>query len=516
MKTFRLLRYFLVVILIATPVVTGATALLTADRFRRELLDEARIYATEVAENVYNQVEKRVLDPATGRSLAGDLTRDPEALAHMEEVVGLATHRHRVQQIYIFKPDGTTFFSTVREHIGRSMPPGNEHFREAVAGRVSSAVRSQERSPDISTTPRGQELLETYVPIFSEPGPGGRLVAVVEVYQDMRLLQGAMNRVTIWTVLVALLSMAVLGGLFALITVKADRVICQRENEILASNSALQKLSNDLEGQVKERTRQLLQKEKLASLGTLAAGVAHEINNPLATIGASAEGSLNRLRGRIPEPTLDEVKGYLELIGDEVYRCKRITENLLDFSRQQSSAASQPIDLGQIVLQTVELVRLGEGARRVAIELDLGEETDGVEGDPIQVRQVVHNLLANSLTAVKDRPDPRIRMRTRFSASEVWLECLDNGPGIPAAIRDQVFEPFFTTKPPGQGTGLGLAVCYSIAEQHGGAIEIVETRSDLDGLAWKEQVGARLRLRLPRRAQERHRNRLPTGEAGRP
>jgi signal transduction histidine kinase len=497
MKNFRLVRYFLAVTFIATPIVTGAAALLTAARFRAELLDEAKIYATEVAENVYNQVDRRFL--AREGSLELDFSKDVVALARMEAIVGLAVYRHRVRQIYIFRPDGTTFFSTVREHIGRPMPPGNVHFQEALAGRVSSAVRASVSPPDISATPRGVELLETYVPIFSSVPAGGekRLVAVVEVYQDMGELRAAMARVTTWTAFVALLSMTVLGGLFAVITVKADRVIRQRESDILASNSALHRLSNDLERQVRERTRQLIQKEKLASVGTLAAGVAHEINNPLATIAACAEGSLNRLAGEVPERALGEARAYLELIGDEVYRMKRITQNLLDFSRQEPSAVSAPIDLDQLVVQTVDLVRLGEGARDVPIDLDLGAEDDGLHGDPVQIRQVVHNLLSNSLTAVKGVERPRILMRTRSTPAEVWLECIDNGPGIPAGVRDKVFEPFFTTKPTGEGTGLGLAVSYSIAEQHGGALEIVEERADLEP-AWRGAAGARMRLRLPR------------------
>jgi C4-dicarboxylate-specific signal transduction histidine kinase len=383
------------------------------------------------------------------------------------------------------------------------MPPGNVHFQEALAGRVSSGVRGSSRQTDISAMPRGMEFLETYVPVFSRAdGRGKRLVAVVEVYQDMEDLQAAMTRVATWTALTALLSMMVLGGLFAVITIKADRVIRQRESDILASNSALQRLSSDLERQVRERTRQLIQKEKLASLGTLAAGVAHEINNPLATIAACAEGSLNRLAGEVSGDTAAEARAYLELIGDEVYRVKRITQNLLDFSRQEPSSVSEPIDLDQLVAQTVDLVRLGEGAKDVPIDLDLRAEDDGLRGDPVQIRQVVHNLLSNSLTAVKAAGRPRVLVRTRSTPSEVWLECIDNGPGIPPAIRDKVFEPFFTTKATGEGTGLGLAVSYSIAEQHGGALDIVEERSDLEP-AWRAAAGARMRLRLPRRPTAR-------------
>jgi signal transduction histidine kinase len=499
-KRFRLLRYYVVVIVLAVPTVTGLAAYFTAVSFREELFEEAKLYAAAVAQNVFNHVQRGFLVPMQERGAYVDLINDPEQLAEVEEIVRLATNHHRVAMVYFLETNGTVSFSTNREQIGESMPSGNVLFERALEGVCSSALRQGGRPFDSSRIPPGIELLETYVPVYSErDGSPPTLAGVVEVYQNTDELNNAVRTSRAHAALMAFASMGVLCIIFALITLKADRVIQQREREILASNSALQALSRDLERQVEERTRQLIQHEKLASLGTLAAGVAHEINNPLATIAACADGSLNRCEREawLPEETR-EVQRYLETINEEVYRCKKITQNLLDFSRQSASGTSEAVDIDRLVEHAMELVQLAGDAKEVSLEADLHADCDSLVGDPTQIRQIIHNLLSNSLAAVRGQERPRILIRTRSTPNTVTLECLDNGPGIRREHREKVFEPFFTTKPAGQGTGLGLAVCYSIAQRHGGDLEVVESTDGLDDPSWRELGGGRIRLTLPR------------------
>ncbi|MBI4592604.1 MAG: GAF domain-containing protein, partial [Candidatus Rokubacteria bacterium] len=218
----------------------------------------------------------------------------------------------------------------------------------------------------------------------------------------------------------------------------------------------------------KRLERQMLLTERLTTAGRLAAGVAHELNNPLATIAGCAEALQNRLRD--PGPSAAEDFGhYLRLIEDEAYRCKEITGSLLQFVREPGSRRVAT-DLNALVDKTIELLSHQSrfGGRRFLTELDPGLPTVMVnEG---QLRQVFLGIAANALEAMGGEGALTIRSRRRRDEIEVEFE--DEGPGIPDEILTRIFDPFFTTKPPGQGTGLGLAIAQGIVTDHGGRIEV--------------------------------------------
>lgn len=512
---FRFLRRFLIMIVILIPLVTGLAAYFTAETFRAEILDETRQYAVDVAVNVFYHIDKIFLDRNEGRELAP--VEDPE-LSRLDEIIQLSTHHHRVERLYFFALDGRIIYSTLHEHIGRVVSNTNEHFQKAASGEVSSAVRKRRTPLDVSREPTEMDLLETYVPVYSRRMErGGPPAGVVEVYQDMSMFNRGVRRSRRQVALAALISMCVLGGFFAIIAIRADRVLQAQEGKLLASNQALRDLSAGLEKQVEQRTRQLIQQEKLASLGTLAAGVAHEINNPLATIGACAEGCLARFTdGQLPPKEVGEVRHYLDLINEEVFRCKRITENLLSFSRQRAEAVYELIDLRDLVEKTVELASLAPDGKKATWIQDLCSEPASLHGDSSQIRQVLYNLVSNSLAAVRNEPEPAILLRVGRTDGSVYLECIDNGGGILSETREEVFEPFFTTKPPGEGTGLGLSVAYGIVQRHAGTIEVL----GLDGLVshprWRWRVGARVRVTLPRANAAAHNPAVPVrrGDGG--
>src|SRR5262245_5810219 len=194
--------------MVAIPVVTGIAAYYAAEEFHKGFFIEAGYYAQQLAENVHNHVEKEFLRPLREQGSYVDLLNDPGQLRKIEEIVEISTHSHQVEKLYFFEPDGTISFSTVRDHIGQSMPPGNPHFLSALAGHTESVVRSRDNPLDISETTPGIELLETYVPVYStDPQGVRRLSGVVEVYQKMSKLRDSVNRVRRHTALVALLSM---------------------------------------------------------------------------------------------------------------------------------------------------------------------------------------------------------------------------------------------------------------------------------------------------------------------
>ena len=210
--------------------------------------------------------------------------------------------------------------------------------------------------------------------------------------------------------------------------------------------------------------------EKMAAMGRLAAGVAHEINNPLATIVTCAEGLRSRLPGIIREGAEDpDFLEYLQIVEQEAYRAKRITEDLLDFSRVRPSPR-RPQGLERILDRTLLILKHHDGFKRIELERRFEPDLPPVYVEEDAIVQALVVLIINALDAMPD--GGRLILTTSVKPGEVWCEVRDTGCGIRREDLPQIFEPFFTTKPPGRGTGLGLAVCYGIVKAHGGRIEV--------------------------------------------
>jgi two-component system NtrC family sensor kinase len=213
--------------------------------------------------------------------------------------------------------------------------------------------------------------------------------------------------------------------------------------------------------------------EKLAAIGTLAAGVMHEINNPLATIGACAETlELGIVEGTLsPANDSAELRDALSLIQQEVHRCKGITDGLLDFSRPKSTD-KMLVDVNVVIEKTLRLVKHHPRFRRVVVGVEPGKRIKPVLANEEQLIQVFMSLLLNALDAMEDKGVITLRTRCDDKGEMTIAEVVDQGHGIRSADRKKIFEPFFTTKPPNRGTGLGLSICYAIVAEHGGRIEV--------------------------------------------
>ncbi len=230
---------------------------------------------------------------------------------------------------------------------------------------------------------------------------------------------------------------------------------------------------------------------KLAAVGELASGVAHEINNPLASVAGYAEEALD-LVGRqetLGAADVAEVKEALATIIEQAQRCKEITQSLLNFARQ-GQYQILPTDLNELLEKTLLLIEpdLRSGKVRVITKLD--PRLPLVETDPSQVQQVFLNILKNALDAVPE--GGRISLSTGSENGSVTIRFSDSGAGIPEAHLKKIFNPFFTTKPPGGGTGLGLSICYNILQRLKGRIQ-VESRV---------KAGATFKVILPQRYEE--------------
>jgi signal transduction histidine kinase len=212
---------------------------------------------------------------------------------------------------------------------------------------------------------------------------------------------------------------------------------------------------DDLDRRVQIRTRQVVRNEQLASVGFLAAGVAHEINNPLASIAMCAEsleGRLEEQLGGDPQETL--VRNYLRMIQQEAFRCKQITERLLDFSRT-GDVRRQTTDLRELVTGVIEMVgHLGRYRGRNVVLLP-GDPVLS-EVNPQEIKQVVLNLITNGLDSLDENGEVQVRIVRQHGQAEITVS--DNGCGMTDEVLEHLFEPFFTRRRGGQGTGLGLSI----------------------------------------------------------
>jgi signal transduction histidine kinase len=229
----------------------------------------------------------------------------------------------------------------------------------------------------------------------------------------------------------------------------------------------------ELEQQVQERSRQLVRSERLAGVGFLAAGVAHEINNPLASIAFCAEALEERLVGTLKSGAgagagadADVITNYLKMIQEEAFRCKNITEKLLDFSRCTDIQRDR-IDLASLITGVVEMIRhIGKYCGKSIMFHP--REAVMAHVDSQEIKQVVLNLIVNALESMNENGTLKIEVRYNEGMAEMVFE--DNGCGMSSVVLENIFEPFFTKRRDGKGTGLGLSITHRIVSQHHGEI----------------------------------------------
>jgi len=222
----------------------------------------------------------------------------------------------------------------------------------------------------------------------------------------------------------------------------------------------------------RQAQQRLAQSEKLAAVGQLAAGVMHEINNPLATILACSEALSLRLAD-LPEQERQPQEEYLRIVDTEVQRCRRIVDGLLDFSRPKKSAHKAAADINAIIEQTLFLLKHHERFKWLTIERQLEKGLPEFQADAERLVQCFMALMLNAMDAMNSRGVLTVRThRNPQRTDEIMAEFIDTGTGIRQEDLPKIFEPFFTTKPQGRGTGLGLSVAYGIVEEHRGRIEV--------------------------------------------
>ena len=224
---------------------------------------------------------------------------------------------------------------------------------------------------------------------------------------------------------------------------------------------------NSMMSQLVHRHEILVRSHKLRAVGTLTAGVAHELNNPINNIMLTAE----MLKEDYHDLSHDERLNMVDDLVSQAERAQKIVRNLLDFARE-SEIESELLDMGAIVQETVSLVRNEIKLHNVKCDVDVAPNLPPVHGDKQHLSQVFLNLILNALDAMPDGGHLTISVSQSFSPSFLDVEIQDTGKGIPEHVLGSIFDPFFTTKPTGKGTGLGLSVSLGIIRKHGGAIRV--------------------------------------------
>src|SRR5437660_12135028 len=224
------------------------------------------------------------------------------------------------------------------------------------------------------------------------------------------------------------------------------------------------------EQELRDKQEQLVQAGKLATLGELTTGVAHELNNPLNNTGLFVGNAIDFIEPGVPDkgPIVRELRHALQQVG----KATEIISHLRTFGRA-APVSREPISVKQVIDRALALMREQLRLREIELMVDLGSEEAVVMANPIQLGQVFLNLFTNARDAVADSPRKAIRISSSVGPAAVEVAFADSGSGIPPGLEQRIFDPFFTTKEVGKGTGLGLSITYGIVKEHGGTISVV-------------------------------------------
>lgn len=496
------------VVTVVTALTVGAFAWLAMRAHERQLIDQVVRDAALFSETIRSSTYHDMLED-----------RREDAYRIMDTI----GRQEGIEKVRFFNKEGRVTFSTDRGEIGRLVDKKAEscyacHAADQPIVRLSIPSRSRTyRLGD-------HRVLGMVTPIYNEPAcsnaachvhaPTQSVLGVIDIGMSLADVDRASAALRWSTVGLALLAMVVLAAMVSMFerrvvvqplvaVMRATRRIAdgelqqsiavERRDEIgllatsfnrmtvsLAEAQArLHELMESLERQVDERTAalrqaqaQLVQSEKLSSLGRLAASVAHEINNPLSGILTYAKLLIRQLEsGRFDEASRQACLHQLALVRRESERCTAIVHNLLDFARQRPPAM-KALALAAVLDEALSLVGHKTELQNVVIVRDYGD-VPPVEGDPGQLRQAFVNIALNACDAMPAGGTLTVRLRALPAdggGAEVVVEFTDTGTGIAPEHLSKVFDPFFTTKQ--KGTGLGLSVVYGIVDRHGGKLEI--------------------------------------------
>ncbi len=397
---------------------------------------------------------------------------NPIALQELHGVVNTFVGGFNVERVSIYDRNYRIIFSTDTARRGRD-EPANSMLLSALAGNPVSKLVKEETPEHMDTATGLTDHLLAFVPVETRVTEDSTSRLAFEVLLNVggtyKKVEQLRNVILVTTLVLALILLLVVW----LIATRADRLITKEYSERMALADQIRKQNEELELIVSQRTQQLrdaqaglLQAEKMAATGQLAAGVAHEINNPVGIIQNRLEILLDDLRANRDVP---DMESHLSLMHRHADRISKIVSRLLSFARKSTTGKS-PITINSVVHGVVILAGKEIEKRGVQFEYQVPEGMPLMLGNSTEIEQVFINLLVNAMDAT-DRGG-KIKLAARQIDDRIQVQVSDDGAGIPAEYLTKIFDPFFTTKGVGAGTGLGLAITYRIVEDHGGTVVV--------------------------------------------
>lgn len=436
------------------------------------------------------------------------------------------SQQHGIERLRLLNKAGRITYSSLPAEQGQTVDMQAEACTQCHRGGEPVARLDDRRLTRVFTGPQGHRVLGLITPIYSEPScsaagchppPSERTVLGVMDMQlsleDVDRTIAEQNRSFLYSTYLLMLLIASACGVFvwrfvhcpvhALISgmerIRAGdlrhQIVLRSRTEIglLAGSfndmareldraqQQLQDWTHTLERRVEEKTRNLQQaqarlvhNEKMASLGTLAAVVAHEINNPLSGVLTYAKLLRKMVGDSGPKPErVESMLKYLRTVEAETARCGNIVRNLLEFSRQSGAVTGQ-VDIAGILERTLFLIAHKLELQGITLLRDFGDSLPVLSGDADQLQQAMLAMLINAVEAMPDGGQLRVTVRaaSEGTSRQVQVEIQDTGPGIPPEAMGRLFEPFYTTKQDKKGVGLGLSVVYGIIRRHNGRIDV--------------------------------------------
>lgn len=480
-EKFKLLLYYSITSFIVISIVSFVVGEIFSRMERNALIERSEKYAGYIVSNINHALYEKFFIPSIKDYGQVDKENDHEQLEKLGNIIKSNIYGLNIKKIYLFDMDGQVIYSNIQDHTGYVLEKGKNYELDYALNGLPSTSLQPAGLVDSKGALEEETLLESYYPVYEYINGvvnSNKQVGVIEIYQDIKDLDIQIAGTHRKAVIMTSSSMVLLFLTLLLIVKKASSVIRLKTNQLIEAR-------NHLEEKVEERTLQIKQtydrlqetqerlskSAKLAAIGTLAAGVAHEINNPLASVASCAEGLMGRINN-IEFKSNDDKEvfpDYLKTIYDETYRCKSITSKLMDFSRQHEPVFKK-VDINCLITDVVKLIERQTSQEKLRFVLDLCNRPLTIYGDTNQLKQVLINIIINAQDAIKDGEGIKISTKEINNCVQISLE--DKGTGIASEHLDKIFEPFFTTKAPGKGIGLGLSICYGIIEEHKGKISV--------------------------------------------
>lgn len=467
---FPLTRVFALVSLAVTAAATLLVTNLISSQEKKVLIEEGQQYAIRVAEHL-NRSLGRDFSPLRSSSSWILELQDQERYARLDALVRDSTGAFGVDRIVLFDPDGVIRYCTDPVFVGHR-PNEEDSFDAVQRGQTVTHLALKGEDSDLDGTPHKRNLLETYYPLRFSSSPDAsqaEIAGILEIYQDASPLFSEIRRAERRVAWIVILTMGGLFSILLMLVVRADRTILAQHRELREQRDRMEETVQSRTTELFEVQDRLIEASRRATLGTMAAGIAHEINNPLGSMAACAEGLLQRAKEasfRDSEEFRD-FPDYLEIIRREAYRCKDVTSRLLDLTRS-APLKKQWFRLDPMLRDLRLLISHRPKSTLKNLQIDAADGT--VYGDPNGIKQVLLNLLQNAFDAVQDRADAKVVLQSKIESDRWTLTVTDNGEGFEPEAGQRLFDPFFTSKSAGRGTGLGLAVSRAIVQRHGGEI----------------------------------------------